>query len=182
MAVAAAREILAFWFDEVTPKQWFTKDAAFDETLRSRFGETVEAALEGRLADRAEAGDSCLAQILVLDQFARNIFRDSPKAFAGDPRALELSWRCVARGWIRDWDENRRTFALMPMMHSEEIAVQEASLPLFTMFSSAETVDYAVRHRDIVAKWGRFPHRNAILGRQSTAAEIAFLKTEGSSF
>lgn len=182
MANATAREILTFWFDEVTPTQWFTKDEGFDETLRSRFGETVEAALEGRLADWAEAGESCLALILALDQFPRNIFRDTARAFAGDARAVELSWRCVARGWIVNWDENRRTFALMPMMHSEEIAVQEASLPLFRMFSGEETVDYAIRHRNIVADWGRFPHRNEFLGRESTEAEIAFLKTEGSSF
>jgi uncharacterized protein (DUF924 family) len=123
-----------------------------------------------------------LALILLLDQFTRNIFRDTARAFSGDDMALALSLRCVERDYINHPDAHWRHFMLMPMMHSEDLAVQNASLPLFKAHTGKLTYDYAVAHRDIIARFGRFPHRNAILGRPSTDDETLFLTQPGSSF
>ena len=120
---------------------------------------------------------------MLLDQFPRQLWRDTAKAFAGDPQALALSLRAVQLGWVEaEPDQARRQFWLMPLMHSEELAVQETSLPLFSQFVDERTADFARRHRDVIARFGRFPHRNAALGRQSSAAELAFLQTPGSGF
>ena len=180
--IRSSAEVLEFWFTECSPEQWFTKDDGFDRTLATRFGDTVDAGLAGRLDAWADDADGCLALVLVLDQFTRNIHRDTPRAFAGDEMALALSLRCVDRGHIDDDDPNRRTFMLMPMMHSEDIEVQERSLPLFKKHTPEHTYDYAIRHRDIVKRFARFPHRNAILGRPSTHEETEFLKQPNSSF
>lgn len=176
------KDVLDFWLVETEPQKWFVKDTAFDLEIARRFGSTVEAALAGRLEGWSAESAGCLALILVLDQFTRNIFRDTPRAFAGDKTALELSQTCIARGYIANDDPNWRHFMLMPMMHSEDIAIQEASLPLFKEFASENTYEYAVKHRDIIAKFGRFAHRNAILGRISTPEEVVFLTQPGSSF
>jgi len=175
-------DILNFWLVEIKPKQWFVKDAHFDAEIAERFGASVRAALAGQLENWATTADGCVALILMLDQFTRNIYRDTPKAFAGDARALALSLECQKRGYLADADGDRRHFMLMPMMHSEDIAVQDASLPLFKTHAGKNTAKYAVRHRDIIARFGRFPHRNAILGRTSTPQEIVFLTQPGSSF
>jgi uncharacterized protein (DUF924 family) len=175
-------DILDFWFDECNPEQWFKKNDEFDKLLDSRFGSTVEDALSGRLDGWEETEEGCLALILVLDQFTRNIYRDTPRAFSGDKKALELSQKCCDNGHLANPDLHRREFILMPMMHSEDIAVQEASLPLFKELGSVEGYEYAVKHRDVIAHFGRFPHRNVVLGRQSTNEELEFLKQPGSSF
>lgn len=179
---ASVGDVLSFWFEESSPAQWYKKDRDFDEAIRARFEDTVRAALAGELDEWAETPAGCLALILVLDQFTRNIYRDTPRAFSGDARALELSLRCVEEGHVADDEPARRQFMLMPMMHSEELAVQERSLPLFEEFTNPNSYDFAVRHRDIIARFGRFPHRNAILGRASTDEELAFLEQPGSSF
>jgi uncharacterized protein (DUF924 family) len=180
--LASKEDVLSFWFEEISPDSWFKKDDDFDETLRARFGSTVEAALAGELDSWADTLEGCVALILVLDQFPRNIYRGTPRAFGGDDRALELSQRCVERGYLNTDHTGWRSFMLMPMMHSEDLEVQEASLPLFDELTNPRTHGFAVRHRDIVARFGRFPHRNAILGRPSTDAEVAFLEQPGSSF
>ena len=121
--------------------------------------------------------------VLLLDQFPRQLWRDIAKAFAGDPQTLALSLRAVQLGWVKaEPDQARRQLWLMPLIHSEELAVQEASLPLFSQFVDERTADFARRHRDVIARFGRFPHRNAALGRQSSAAELAFLQTPESGF
>jgi uncharacterized protein (DUF924 family) len=121
--------------------------------------------------------------VLLLDQFPRQIWRDTAMAFAGDPLALPLSLRAVARGWLEaEPKQARRQFWLMPLMHAEDLAVQEAALPLFKRFSDPRTADFARKHRDVIARFGRFPHRNALLGRVSSAEELAFLQTPGSRF
>ena len=131
----------------------------------------------------SETPQSGLALLLLLDQFPRQLWRDSAKAFVGDTQALALSLRALQLGWVKaEPDQARRQFWLMPLMHSEELAVQEASLPLFNQFVDARTADFAQRHRDVIARFGRFPHRNAALGRQSRAAELAFLQMPGSGF
>jgi len=176
-------QILSFWFEEITPEHWFTKSDDFDQLLRDQFEGLVIQGLNGQLDRWAAEKQGCLALILLLDQMTRNIYRDTPKAFAGDEIALALSLRAVAQKWVEEEEmEAKRQFFLMPMMHSEDIDIQEKSLPLFSAHTSGRTYDYAARHRDIVARFGHFPHRNAILGRPSSAEEIAFLAEPNSSF
>ena len=179
---ATAAEVLAFWFEDSKPEQWYKKDPAFDEAIRDRFESTIVAALAGRLDSWADEVESCLALILLLDQFTRNIYRDTPRAFSGDDMAVALSLRCIDRGFLTHENAAWRQFMLMPMMHSEELEIQQRSIPLFEAHTNPLTHDYAIRHRDIVARFGRFPHRNAILGRPSSDEEVAFLKEPGSSF
>ena len=177
-----SQEILHFWFVETSPELWFKKDDDFDALLESRFGKAVREALAGRLDHWANDANGCLALILLLDQFTRNIFRNSARAFSGDEMALALSLRCVERQYLEPSQAARCQFMLMPMMHSEDIGIQDRSLPLFESLTNPRTHEYAVKHRDIVARFGRFPHRNAILGRPSTDEEAEFLTQPGSSF
>ena len=178
----SSEAVLAFWFEESEPEQWYKKDAAFDEAIRDGFEITVTATLASRLDGSADNAEGCLALIILLDQFTRNLYRDSPRAFSGDEMALALSLRCIDRDYLAHEDATWRQFMLMPMMHSEDLAIQERSLPLFERLTNPLTHEYALKHRDIVARFGRFPHRNAILGRPSSDEEIAFLKQPGSSF
>ena len=178
-----AGEVLAFWFVETRPRQWFGKDAAFDALVRERFLGLTRHALTGDLDAWSAAATGGLALVLLLDQFPRQIWRDTAMAFAGDPQALPLSLQAVERGWLEaEPEQARRQFWLMPLMHSEDLAVQEAALPLFERFSDSRTADFARRHRDVIARFGRFPHRNALLGRVSSAEELSFLQTPGSRF
>ena len=178
----SSQDVLAFWFIETPPEFWFKKDAEFDARIAHQFAGVVKHALAGKYDRWADDRAGCLALILVLDQFTRNIFRGSARAFSGDEMALALSLRCVERDYINHSNENWRRFMLMPMMHSECLAIQDTSLSLFKSHTSKMTYDYAVAHRDIIARFGRFPHRNRILGRPSTDDEILFLKQPGSSF
>ena len=180
--ISKKEEVLAFWFDEISPEQWFKKDENFDANLTKRAGLTLEKALNGQIDSWAETADGAVALVIVLDQFTRNIFRDTPQAFSGDEMALVLSLKSVNSDWFADLQNIHKQFLLMPMMHSEDILIQERSLPLFETHTNEITYEYAVKHRDVVAKFGRFPHRNAILGRPSTLEELEFLKHSGSSF
>ena len=181
--VAEADEVLWFWFDEISKEQKFKKDLAFDQLIKDRFGDRVDAALAGGLTEWEDHPLSRLALIILLDQFTRNIYRGDPKCFSGDSRALALSKRCVEEGDLdAAKDAAHRIFALMPMMHSEDIAVQDASTPLYEKYTDENTLKYAHLHRDIIEKWGRYPHRNEVLGRESTPEELEFLQQPGSSF
>ena len=175
-------KILHFWFEDIEPEQWFIKDNKFDARLKRDFGAQVSAAMNGTLNHWAETPKGNLALILLLDQMPRNIYRSTPMSFAGDARALELSLAGHARGDAENFDQFEAQFLLMPMMHSEDFAIQEQSLPLFKNLCTEMTYGYAVRHRDIIARFGRFPHRNVILERESSAEEIAFLQEPNSSF
>jgi uncharacterized protein (DUF924 family) len=178
-----AKEVLAFWFSETHPRQWFAKDPAFDVLLGQRFMGLTRQAIAGALDDWSTDPTRALALVLLLDQFPRQLWRDTAKAFAGDPQALSLSLRAVELGWLEtETEQVRRQFWLMPLMHSEELAVQEVALPLFRQFVDDRTAEFALRHRDVIARFCRFPHRNAALGRLSTAEELAFLQTPGSGF
>ena len=178
-----ASEVLEFWFVETRPHQWFAKDPAFDQLLQLRFVALTRRAIAGELVAWDAEPTGSLALVLLLDQFPRQIWRESAMAFAGDPQALALSLRAVELGWLAaEPEQARRQFWLMPLMHSEDLAVQEAALPLFDQFTDSRTVDVASRHRDVIVRFGRFPHRNAALGRVSSAAELAFLQTPGSRF
>ena len=175
--------ILVFWFEEISPESWFKKDALLDEVLMQQFGRTIEQALAGQLDKWAQHKDGRLALILLLDQMTRSIFRNTPKAFSGDEIACALSLRSVADGFL-ETEKNvyKRQFFLMPMMHSEELEIQKQSLPLFKALTSEHTYDFAVRHHDIIERFGRFPQRNQILNRPSSDEELAFLTQQGSSF
>jgi uncharacterized protein (DUF924 family) len=178
-----ASEVLAFWFTETLPHQWFAKDRAFDQLLQQRFVALTRRAIAGELDAWEAEPTRALALVLLLDQFPRQIWRDTAMAFAGDPQALALSLKAVERSWLEaESEQARRQFWLMPLMHSEDIAVQEAALPLFERFSDPRTADFARRHRDVIARFGRFPHRNTVLGRVSSVDELAFLQTPGSRF
>ena len=178
-----AQNILTFWFDELTPQQWFIKSDQLDADIQTRFGDDVMRALGGRYDSWAGNAASRLSLILLLDQFTRNIHRNTPKAFAGDEMACALALRSAGDGTVTaEIEQSKRHFYLIPMMHSEELAIQDASLPLFNQFTNTQTADYAKRHRDIIARFGRFPHRNDSLGRPSTEEEQAFLSQPGSSF
>ena len=180
--MAEIEEILNFWFIECKPAQWFKKNEEFDRMIEKRFSSAIDDAIEGKLDSWEETETGCLALIILLDQFTRNVFRDTPRAFAGDKRALALSQLCCDKDYLTNPDVQRRQFMLMPMMHSENLAVQDAALPLFKKYASGKDYEYAEKHRDIIARFGRFPHRNVILGRKSTNEELEFLKQPGSSF
>jgi uncharacterized protein (DUF924 family) len=189
-----ARAILDFWFlppdhpgHGAYRPEWFRKDAAFDAAIRARFGANIELALN---SDAAEGTDEALlARLLLLDQFTRNIFRGTPRAFAGDAQALSLATSLVSSGRDKNLSPWQRCFAYLPFEHSESLLEQERSVALFAALRREmqhetfdNTYDYAVRHREVIARFGRFPHRNAVLGRASTTEEIEFLKQPDSSF
>lgn len=176
------REVLSFWFDEVDRKSWWSGAAAFDAQIRSRFVETLDRAARGELSGwRGEPGGR-LAEIIVLDQFSRNIHRDLPMAFAQDPIALTLAQRAVEEGAQRALDVTHRDFLLMPWMHSESKIVHIEAERLFREHASKRNLDFELRHKAIIDRFGRYPHRNVILGRESTPEEIEFLKQPGSRF
>jgi uncharacterized protein (DUF924 family) len=174
--------ILHFWFTELTPKQHFVKDPALDETIRTRFGDTLESAARCELFAWRASPEGRLAEIIVLDQFSRNVYRDTPRAFAQDPLALALAQELLGGGHDRALTPDQRTFAYMPYMHSESALVQAQPVELFTQLGQADSLRSALRHREIIDRFGRFPHRNAVLGRATTEAEAAFLLEPGSSF
>jgi len=194
-----AREVLDFWFAPDSPAPviseptafptrdwWFRKDAAFDRRIRERFGVPIAQALAGGLGEWSGTPRGALARVLLLDQFTRNAFRDTPDAFAGDARALATARDAVAREYDRTLAPVERWFLYMPFEHSEALQDQEHSVALFRALAQdtgfADPVDWAEKHANVVRRFGRFPHRNAILGRASTAEELAFLRQRGSRF
>ena len=177
-----ADDILRFWFEELTPAQHFAHEDALDATIRERFGATWESARLCELWTWRSTARGRLAEILVLDQFSRNIHRGAPMAFAQDPLALALAQELVAGQHDQALPPPQRAFAYMPYMHSESSTIHAQAMSLFQQPGLENALDFEVRHRDIIARFGRYPHRNAVLGRDSTAQEIAFLAQPGSSF
>lgn len=180
MSDPSANEVLRFWFDE-HPKDWFVKNPAFDAQVRSRFLPLHEEAAAGRLAHWADGARSCLALVIALDQFPRNMFRGEARAFATDPQARAAAQVIRQRGWDQQMTQAEQLFAYLPFEHSESLGDQILCCELMKDFD-AELLRYALRHRAIIERFGRFPHRNGVLGRDSTAAEIEFLKQPGSGF
>jgi uncharacterized protein (DUF924 family) len=189
------QDILDFWFLAASDpghgkvrKEWFRKDDDFDATVRERFGHLIDVALAGGLREWDTHGaEGVLARILVLDQFTRNAHRQQPKSFAGDALALAAAQALVDGGHDQQLSPLQRWFVYMPFEHAEEERMQERAVTLFTALAEADAsfndaLDYALRHRGVIARFGRFPHRNVILGRASTPEEMAFLQQPGSSF
>ena len=174
--------ILHFWFTELTPKQHYAKNAALDNAIRTRFGAALEAAARCELFAWRATPEGRLAEILVLDQFSRNVYRDTVRAFAQDPLALALAQELVASGQDRSLPLARRSFAYMPYMHSESALIHQQAVTLFSQAGMEDSLRFELRHQAIIERFGRYPHRNAILGRTSTPEELAFLNEPGSAF
>lgn len=175
-------DVLDFWFRELAATDWFRKSDAVDALIVRRF-QALHARLERALPDECERSPrAALAGIIALDQFPRNMFRSSPRAFASDAAALSLAERAIERRFDRRLAVAERKFLYMPFQHAEDRAVQTRSVELFAALGDPGTLDYARRHRAIIDRFGRFPHRNAVLGRPTTAEEAEFLSQPGSSF
>ena len=174
--------VLGFWFEEIKPAQWWSADPAFDQTVRNRFGAVHLAASRGELSSWRSRPEGRLAEVIVLDQFSRNMHRGTPLAFASDPVALVLAQEAVAGGHDDALVPDQRVFLYMPFMHSESPVVHETAVALFQRSGLQSNLDFELRHKAIIDRFGRYPHRNAILGRKSTEAELQFLKEPGSSF
>lgn len=175
--------VLECWFKETEPAQWWQTDVEFDKAITQRFGDLLAQAAAGELYLWRKTALGRLAEIIVLDQFSRNIFRNTPQAFAQDAMALALSQEAVRAGALAELSTDvERSFLLMPYMHSESALIHEIAVPLFKEHATADSYEFELKHKVIVDRFGHYPHRNAILGRASTAAEIAFLKQPGSSF
>lgn len=176
------QDVLHFWFDEAKPEQLFEKDAGFDAEIRRRFGETQAAAARGELASWRATPEGRLAEIIVLDQFSRNLFRDDARAFVTDGMALVLAQEAIRAGADRGMPAMRRAFLYMPFMHSESRAIHAEAERLFRQPGLENNYAFELKHKAIIDRFGRFPHRNRVLGRVSTPEESAFVEQPGSSF
>ncbi len=192
--MSTIEEILTFWFGEVQDEQsyfeerlqrWFVQNTDFDQEIIQRFQADYERAAQGQLTRWTETARGGLALILVLDQFPRNMFRNDPRAFATDQMAQGVAEDMIAAGFDRQLRSVERYFVYIPFMHSERREHQQRSVTLFQQLAEQRAyfdTSYAVRHQQVIVRFGRFPHRNSVLGRVSTPAELAFLKQPGSSF
>ena len=172
-------ETIAEFWQAAGWQRWFTKDSGFDATLASRFGDALKQAKLGELDHWAETPVGALGLVILLDQVSRNIHRGTPLAFAGDARALALAMTSVARGFHQAMPAPNAMWLVMPFEHAEDLACQDRAVALFASIGLLDMVYWANVHKDIIVRFGRFPHRNAVLGRTSTAAELAFLKSGG---
>ena len=174
--------VLAFWFAPETQKNWFAKSEAFDLEIKNQFGQTLEQAAQAELWTWRESIQGRLAEIIVLDQFSRNIYRDQPASFAQDPMALALAQEAIALGLDTELETSQRSFLYMPFMHSESKMIHQEALKHFESLGNPINLDFEIKHKAIIDRFGRYPHRNEILGRNSSAEEIAFLQQPNSRF
>ena len=175
-------EVLTFWFEELEPKHWWIKDADLDDMVRSRFADLLVSASQCELFHWRVDLRGRLAEIIVLDQFSRNIYRDTVRAFSQDPLALALAQEAVELGTLENLTETERSFLLMPYMHSESVAIHREAERLFKQWAAPSNYQFEIKHKVIIDRFGRYPHRNIILGRESTEEEQEFLRQPGSSF
>ncbi len=176
------REVLKFWFTELTPEQWFKMDAEVDDRIGRDFGGLLDRASRCELYERRREPAGRLAEIIVLDQFSRNIYRNSGEAFANDPLSLALAQEAVALGVDQELEPTERAFMYMPYMHSESALIHEVAMSLFAQEGLEYNLKFEIQHRDIILQFGRYPHRNQLLGRESSEEELAFLQSAGSGF
>ena len=177
-----ASEILKFWFEDIPFKSQFVKDSAFDQLIKERYLPFHQAAACGELYSQRDNAQGRLAEIIILDQFSRNIYRDKSGAFAWDNQVLVLAQEAVAVGALDELEVTQQSFLIMPYMHSESKLIHEQAVMLFSRPGLENNLDFELRHKEIIDRFGRYPHRNAILGRQSSAEEEVFLAQPGSSF
>lgn len=178
----SATTVIQFWFEDIEPRQQFTKDLEFDESIRTKFGETYQLATQGLLYAWREHPLDALAEILVLDQFSRNMFRNTPKAFEADTVALVLAQEAIRKKFDKELNNSKKAFFYMPFMHSESKEIHDIALFLFDQPGLEDSFNFEIKHKAIIDRFGRYPHRNEILGRESTADELEFLSQPGSSF
>lgn len=175
-------DILDFWFNDLSPQQWWAKDEKLDREIARRFGELHAQASRCELFDWRMAAKGRLAEIIILDQFSRNIYRDKPQSFANDPLALALAQEALAVDADKALSPVERSFLYLPFMHSESVEIHRIAVILYSTPGLESNLDYELQHKLIIDRFGRYPHRNNILGRESTPDEIEFLKQPGSSF
>jgi len=177
-----SQSIIHFWFTELTPKDWWKKDDALDQSIKEQFGDIHHSASTLELQHWRTSAKGRLAEIIILDQFSRNIYRDTPAAFASDNTALALAQEAVSLGADQKLSAVEKSFLYLPYMHSESLVIHEAAIVLFSQDGLEHNLEFEHKHQQIIARFGRYPHRNKILERESTEEEIEFLKTKGSSF
>ena len=182
MNTITSRQLLDFWFNEIDQRLWFEKDESFDELLRQRFGALHAAAAKGELYGWRQTLDGRLAEIIVLDQFSRNLYRNGARAFTCDGMALVLTQEAITHCDPAQLPPERRAFLYMPLMHSESLLIHDEALRRFAEPGLEDNLRFEHLHRQIIVRFGRYPHRNAALGRQSTPEELVFLQEPGSSF
>ncbi len=175
-------EILSFWFEEIEPGMWWVADPDFDRQIEARFLTVMTQAVQGELFPWRKEPKGRLAEIIVLDQFSRNVFRNTPAAFAQDPVALVLAQEAVGAGAQESLSSMECAFLLMPYMHSESRQIHEVAEALFRQWAPPNSYQFELKHKAIIDRFGRYPHRNEMLGRVSSSAELEFLKQPGSSF
>lgn len=175
-------QIVEFWFSEQVKPLWFAKDAAFDQEIRDAYLEYIEQAASGALKSWEVNAKGTLALIILLDQFPRNVFRDTPGAFSRDPLARELTYTALKKGWDKELSEVELVFLYMPLMHSEILEDQQKSVQLYKKLGKKDNLEFAIKHMEIIKRFGHFPHRNTILGRESTPEEKAFLANGHAGF
>ena len=176
------KDILHFWFEELTPTQWWVKDLAIDQTIKKRFESIHHQAMQCELYTWRNSAEGRLAEIIILDQFSRNMFRDTPRSFAGDALALSLAQEAINAGVDTSLTDTERSFLYMPFMHSESLLIHDVATMLFQKNGLESNIQFEKAHRDIIKVFGRYPHRNEILGRSSTPEELEFLSQPNSSF
>jgi len=178
----SSNDVIQFWFHEIAPKAWWQKDLYFDQDIKKRFGKIHTAATQGELEAWRQTAEGRLAEIIVLDQFSRNIYRDTPLAFAYDATALVLAQEAIRISADQQVDFDKRTFFYMPYMHSESAHIHTIAIELFSQPGAEFNYDFELKHKVIIDRFGRYPHRNAILNRESSPEEVDFLAQPDSSF
>lgn len=171
-------DILNFWFSEEVKPLWFNSTPEFDAHLKEKFGDVYQAALHGEFCDWQQSAEGCVALVVILDQFPLNMYRGLPESFDGEVKARSITKDAVNKGYDKQISNEQKAFLYMPLMHSENIADQDLSVKLFEAAGLQENLRFAMHHRDIVQRFGRFPHRNKILGRPSTQAELDYLASK----
>jgi len=175
-------DVIKFWFVDTPPQNWFVKDLEFDQLIINKFSDLHLKANANELFSWRESAKGCLAEIIILDQFSRNIFRDKPEAFASDALALCLAQQAVARGLDNELSAQERSFLYMPYMHSESKLIHQLAVELFSQPGLENNFEFEIQHKNIIDRFDRYPHRNKILGRKSSAEEEEFLLQPGSGF
>lgn len=179
-----SKQVIPFWFSGEVKQKWWVKDAGFDAEIKEKFLPLYESMKGGVPSECLVSGEAYLTCIIVLDQFSRNMFRDTPQAFVTDKLALDMATEACRKGLDADLSDEQVGVLYMPFMHSEDVEVQEDAIRLFASrpYLEENQLDFAIAHKKIIDRFGRYPHRNEILGRESTDEEIAFLKEPNSSF